>query len=240
MSTTPIAAIAFVAGLALIALGLLGGSFKAEKIGIRPLPTIPRAACFIVGCILSGLVLFKPNWFEQTKQAVGEQQTTNDKRSNLETAITNPKERSATPQTTTGVPSSATSPTIAQAPEPNPPPPANSPAPEPNRLPPNSPAPKIYSQVLPIRFPDNQKDFAQKLRSYLATKGYTIRTTNTNFSEITGDNRQKAGTIRIIYKSTAKDFEPTLANTIRAQFPTMRLVESVSDGARADLQIQLW
>jgi hypothetical protein len=195
MLRTPIAAIAFVAGLALIALGL---------------------------------VLFKPNWFERPKQAVTEQQqTTNDKGRNLETAITNPKESNAAPQTTPTVPSPATSPTIAQAPEPNPP------------LP-NSPAPKIYSRALPIHFVDNQKDFAQKLRSYLATKGYTIRTTNTNFSEIKGDNRQKAGTIRIIYKSTAKDFEPTLANTIRTQFPTMRLVESLSDDARADLQIQLW
>jgi len=222
MLTTPIAAIAFVAGLAFIALGLLGGSFGAKKIGIRPLPTIPRAACFIFGCILSVLVLFKPNWFEQTKQAVSEQQTTNDKGRNLETAITNPKKSNAPPQTTTGVPSPATSPKIAQAPEPTP------------------PQPKIYSQVLPIRFVDNQKDFAQKLRNYLAAKGYSIKTTNTNFSEITGDNRQKAGTIRIIYKSTAKDFEPTLANTIRAQFPTMRLVESLNDSARADLQIQLW
>jgi hypothetical protein len=228
MLTTPIAAIAFVAGLALIALGLLGGGFETRKIRIPPLPTVPRAACFIFGCILSGLVLFKPDWFEHPKQAVTEhQQPTNDKGRNLETAITNPKESNATPQTTPSVPSPATSPTIAQAPEPNPPPP-------------NSPAPKIYSRALPIHFVDNQKDFAQKLRSYLATKGYTIRTTNTNFSEIKGDNRQKAGTIRIIYKSTAKDFEPTLANTIRAQFPTMRLVESLSDDARADLQIQLW
>jgi len=39
MLITPIAAIAFVAGLAFIALGLLGGSFGAKKIGIRPLPT---------------------------------------------------------------------------------------------------------------------------------------------------------------------------------------------------------
>jgi hypothetical protein len=93
--------------------------------------------------------------------------------------------------------------------------------------------------VLPIRFVDNQKNLAEKLRNYLAAKGYTIKTTNTNFSEIK-DNRQDAGTIRIIYKSTVKDFEPTLANTIRAQFPTMRLVESLNDSARADLQIQLW
>ena len=175
-----------------------------------------------------GLVLFKPNWFERPKQAITEQQqTTNDKGRNLETAIANPKESNAVPQTTPTVPSPAASPTIAQAPEPDPPPS-------------NSPAPKIYSQALPIHFVDNQKDFAQKLRSYLATKGYTIRTTNTNFSEITGDNHQKPETIRIIYKSTAKDFEPTLANTIHAQFPTIRLVESLSDDARADLQIQLW
>jgi hypothetical protein len=226
MLTTPIASIVFVVGLALIALGLLW----------RGLPTISRTACFIFGFILSGFVLFKSNLFEQT---------INDKGRDLGTAITNPKQNTAPPPTATipssttsppapavpsstasptgpTVPSSTASPTVAQAPEPNPPP------------------PKIYSQVLPIRFVDNQKDFAQKLRNYLAAKGYSIKTTNTNFSEITGDNRQKAGTIRIIYKSTAKDFEPMLADTIRAQFPTMRLVESLNDGARADLQVQLW
>jgi hypothetical protein len=225
MLTTPIASIAFVIGLVLIALGLLW----------RRLPTIPRAACFIFGFILSGLVLFKSNLFEQPKQAGTEQQQTiSDKGRDLGTNITNPKQNNAPPPTAattpsptaspTGptVPSSTASPTVAQAPEPNPPP------------------SKIYSQVLPIRFVDNQKDFAQKLRNYLAAKGYSIKTTNTNFSEITGDNRQKAGTIRIIYKSTAKDFEPMLADTIRAQFPTMRLVESLNDGARADLQVQLW
>ena len=223
MLTTPIASIAFVLGLALIALGLLW----------RGLPAIPRAACFIFGFILSGLVLFKSNLFEQLKQAgTKQQQTINDKGRDLGTAITNPKQNNAPPPTATvpssttsptgpTVPSSTASPTVAQAPEPNPPP------------------LKIYSQVLPIRFVDNQKNFAEKLRSYLAAKGYTIKTTNTNFSEIK-DNRQDAGTIRIIYKSTAKDFEPTLANTIRAQFPTMRLVESLNDSARADLQIQLW
>jgi hypothetical protein len=236
MLATPIASIAFVVGLALIALGLLW----------RGLPTILRAACFIFGFILSGFVLFKSNLFEQQKQASTEQQQTiNDKGRDLGTVITNPKQNNAPPPTATvpssttsppapivpsstasptgpTVPSSTASPTVAQAPEPNPPP------------------PKIYSQVLPIRFVDNQKDFAQKLRNYLAAKGYSIKTTNTNFSEITGDNRQKAGTIRIIYKSTAKDFEPMLADTIRAQFPTMRLIESLNDGARADLQIQLW
>jgi hypothetical protein len=223
MLTTQIASIAFVAGLALIALGLLGGGFEAKKMRIPPLPTITRAACFIFGCILSGLVLFKPNWFEQPKQAATEQQqTTNDKGRDLGTAITNPKQSNALPPTALSVPSPTTSPTLAQAPEPNPPPPKN------------------YSQVLPILFVANQEDFAQKLRSYLATKGYTISTTNTDFSEIKRDNRQKAGTIRIIYKSTAKDFEPILANTIRAQFPMMRLVESSNDSARMDLQIQLW
>ena len=212
MLTTPIASIAFVVGLVLIALGLLW----------RGLPTIPRAACVIFGFILSGLVLFKSTLFEQPKQAGSkQQQTINEKGRDLGTAITNPKQNNATPPMAPTVPSPTASPTVAQAPEPNPP-------------------PKIYSQVLPIRFVDNQKDFAQKLRNYLAAKGYSIKTTNTNFSEITGDNRQKAGTIRIIYKSTAKDFEPMLANTIRAQFPTMQLVETLNDGARADLQVQLW
>jgi len=224
MLTTPIAFVAFVAGLVLIALGLLGGR----------LPTIPRAACFVLGCILLGLVLLKPNWFEQPKHKATEQEPTNDKGRDLGAAITNPKQTNAPPPTPPSVANPTAAPTLAQTPEHNPPPP--------NPVPPNPPSapPKVYSQVLPIRFVDNQKDFSQKLRSYLATKGYTIKTTNTNFSEITGDNRQKAGTIRIIYKSTAKDFEPTLANTIRAQFPTMRLVETLNDSARVDLQVQLW
>src|SRR6516164_9451755 len=185
MLTTPIASIAFVVGLVLIALGLLW----------RGLPTIPRAACVIFGFILSGLVLFKSNLFEQPKQAgTKQQQTINDKGRDLGTAITNPKQNNAPPPTT-NVPSSRTS-----APAPTVPSPTASPTvapPEPNPLP-----PKIYSQVLPIHFVDNQKDFAQKLRNYLAAKGYSIKTKNTNFSEITRDNRQKAGTIRIIYKST--------------------------------------
>jgi hypothetical protein len=232
MLATPIASIAFVAGLVLIALGLLGGGFESKKMRIPPLPTIPRAACFIFGCILAGLVLFKPNWFVQPKPAAPEQQQiASDKGRDLGTAITNPKQSNAPPPTapsvssppmTRSVPSPTTSPAVAQAAEPNPPP------------------PKTYSQMLPILFVANQKDFAQKLQSYLATKGYTIRATNTNFSEIKGDNRQKGGTIRIIYKSTAKDSEPILANTIRAQFPTMRLVETLNEGARVDLQVQLW
>jgi hypothetical protein len=227
MLTTTIAFIVFVTGLALISLGVLRGDFVAEKMNIAPLPTILRTACFIFGCILSGLVLFKSNWFEQPKHEATEQQLTNDKGRDLGTAITNPKQTHAPPPTAPSVANPTTAPTLAQTPEHNPPPP-------------NPPPPKIFSQVLPIRFVDNQKDFAQKLRSYLATKGYTIKTTNTNFSEITGDNRQKAGTIRIIYKSAAKDFEPTLADTIRAQFPTMRLVETLNDGAGVDLQVQLW
>jgi hypothetical protein len=223
MLTTPIASIAFIVGLAFIALGLLW----------RGLPAIPRAACFIFGFILSGLVLFKSNLFEQAKQTATQQkQTINDKGRDLGTAITNPKQNNAPPPTA-NVPSSRTS-----APAPTVPSPTASPTVAPPE--PNPPPPKIYSQVLPIHFVDNQKDFAQKLRNYLAAKGYSIKTTNTNFSEITRDNRQKAGTIRIIYKSTAKDFEPMLADTIRAQFPTMQLVETLNDGARADLQVQLW
>lgn len=233
MLASPMTSIAFVAGLALIALGLLGGGFRAQKKGIPPLPTIIRAACVIFGCILSGLVLFKPNWFAQPKQAATEQQQiVNDNGRELATATTNPKQNNALaptapvisspPTAPTAVPSPATSPIVAQAPEPNPPP------------------PQIYSQVLPILFVAHQGEFAQKLRSYLATKGYAISTTNTNFSEIKRDNRQKAGTIRIIYKSTAKDFEPILANTIREQFPTMQLVEGLNDNARVDLQVQLW
>jgi hypothetical protein len=46
------------AGLVLIAVGLLGGGIEAKEIKIPQLPAVSRAASILVGCILVGLVLF--------------------------------------------------------------------------------------------------------------------------------------------------------------------------------------
>jgi hypothetical protein len=40
--------------------GLLGGGIEVKEVKIPPVPIIPRAASFVVGCILLGLVLWDP------------------------------------------------------------------------------------------------------------------------------------------------------------------------------------
>jgi len=106
-----------------------------------------------------------------------------------------------------------------------------------------SPEPQpIYSQPFRILYVKEQEDFAQKLHNYLTTKGYITSTVYDDFSEVKPDSHEKPGTIRIVYKSGAKDFEPRLAHAIRTEFPNDvgRLVESLNNGATSDLQIQLW
>ena len=61
--------IAFAAGLALIALGLLGGGIEVKEIRIPQLPIVPRAACILFGCILLGSVLFDRKLFDQLQEA---------------------------------------------------------------------------------------------------------------------------------------------------------------------------
>jgi hypothetical protein len=60
---TSIASITLVAGLALVVVGLLGGGIEVKEIKVPKLPMIPRAASFLFGCVLVGLVLFDPNLF---------------------------------------------------------------------------------------------------------------------------------------------------------------------------------
>jgi peptidoglycan hydrolase-like protein with peptidoglycan-binding domain len=60
---TSIASITLVAGLALVVVGLLGGGIEVKEIKVPMLPMIPRAASFVFGCVLVGLVLFDPSLF---------------------------------------------------------------------------------------------------------------------------------------------------------------------------------
>jgi hypothetical protein len=55
---TSITSITLVAGLVLIVVALLGGGIEVKEVKIPPLPIVPRAASFLVGCLLLGLVLF--------------------------------------------------------------------------------------------------------------------------------------------------------------------------------------
>src|SRR5262249_40854634 len=62
---TSIPAIAFCAGLALIIVSLLGGGIEVKEVKVPPLPLFPRAATFIVGCVLVAAVLFDTALFTQ-------------------------------------------------------------------------------------------------------------------------------------------------------------------------------
>jgi hypothetical protein len=78
------ASIMLIAGLVLIAVGLVGGGIEVKEVKIPPLPMVPRIASFGVGCILLGLVVFDPNIFSPVT-------TSADKpgKQDLCTAITN-------------------------------------------------------------------------------------------------------------------------------------------------------
>jgi uncharacterized protein YecT (DUF1311 family) len=74
------ASITLIAGLALIVVGLFGGGIEVKEIKIPQLPMFPRAASFLIGCILTTLVFFDQNLFLPSQT---------DKRDDLGTAITN-------------------------------------------------------------------------------------------------------------------------------------------------------
>ncbi|HLN37758.1 MAG TPA: peptidoglycan-binding protein [Xanthobacteraceae bacterium] len=75
------ASITLIAGLALIVVGLVGGGIQIKEITIPQLPMVPRAACFLIGCILTALVIYlNPKLFLPSQP---------DKRDDLGTAITN-------------------------------------------------------------------------------------------------------------------------------------------------------
>jgi hypothetical protein len=75
--------IILVAGLIFILVGLLGGGIEIKELKIAQLSVFPRVACFLVGSVLTGWVLF-----EQHKSR-SEQESKNDRYSDLGVAITN-------------------------------------------------------------------------------------------------------------------------------------------------------
>jgi hypothetical protein len=303
--------IAFAAGLALIALGLLGGGIEGKEIRIPQLPIVPRAACILFGCILLGSVLFDRKLFDQLQdatttapapppapapkhelgaainrhlievhdvkrilqhvgmysgpmndeaddgyfQAVANfQRSRNAFEDGLVGGETFGKLRDAWPGYfgLLSAPPAPTSPslTVLNAPSPpdevKPAPKSNSPeihSAEVKPAPAPKPNPPVFNSAVSLRihYVNEQKDFAEKLSSYLSSKGYSASTIYDDFSQIK-ENREKSGTIRIVYKSAVKDVEPKLVQAIRDGFSARigRLVESWNDSAASDLQIQLW
>jgi hypothetical protein len=57
--------VAILAGFALIVVGLIGGGLEVKEVRVPQLPLAPRAGCFVVGCVLIALGLFKPDLFTQ-------------------------------------------------------------------------------------------------------------------------------------------------------------------------------
>jgi hypothetical protein len=283
--------ITLAAGLLLIIVGLLGGGIEIKEVKIPTVPPIPRVASFIVGCVLSGLVLY-PTIFAQTPTEPQKQteapelgaaikrhlidvygvkkvlqhvgmyngQINNEPNDEYFTAVANfqrsrnlalqdglvggetfGKLRDAWPEY---FGSGTTPPAIT-------PTPSNSasnvpdlPAPATTASASKSNPPVIYNTAVSLRihYVNEKKDFAEKLSSYLSSKGYSASAIYDDFSEISPWSREKSGTIRIVYKSTVQDVEPKLVQAIRDRFSADigRLVEIQNNSAAADLQIQLW
>ena|ERR1700733_11500656 len=106
--------------------------------------------------------------------------------------------------------------------------------------------PKQYAGVLPIYYTPDQTAFARTLYDFLAGKRYSLTSlsgTQTDFSEILDGDRERPGTIRIVYQSNQiLPPEQILAQQIRNQYPAeaARVVESMNGSASAPLQVQLW
>jgi hypothetical protein len=56
--------ISLIAGVAFIIIGLVGGGIELRELKLPQMPAIPRMACLLIGCVLTGLVLFHPSTFE--------------------------------------------------------------------------------------------------------------------------------------------------------------------------------
>ncbi len=63
-----------------------------------------------------------------------------------------------------------------------------------------------------------------------------------DFSELKDDNREKSGTIRIVYKDVSQNIEQKLTKELKQKFASemIRLVESLNENASSDLQIQFF
>ena len=58
-----LASIMLIAGLLLIVVGLVGGGIEVKELKLPQISMLPRAASFLVGCILTALVLLDPKLF---------------------------------------------------------------------------------------------------------------------------------------------------------------------------------
>jgi hypothetical protein len=90
--------------------------------------------------------------------------------------------------------------------------------------------------------PANQRDLALKVRKYLVGEGYAASAIYSDFSELKDDNREKAGTIRIVYKDVSQNIEQKLTKELKQKFSSemVRLVESLNENASSDLQIRFF
>jgi len=55
-----IASLTFLAGLALIIVGIFGGGIEVKEVKIPTLPTVPRITSIVVGCLLVGVYFWNP------------------------------------------------------------------------------------------------------------------------------------------------------------------------------------
>jgi hypothetical protein len=97
-------------------------------------------------------------------------------------------------------------------------------------------------QSVIIIFAANQRDLALKVQKYLVGEGYAASAIYSDFSELKDDNREKAGTIRIVYKDVSQNIEQKLTKELKQKFSSemVRLVESLNENASSDLQIQFF
>ena len=87
-----------------------------------------------------------------------------------------------------------------------------------------------------------KRDFALKVQKYLVGEGYAASAIYSDFSELKDDNREKSGTIRIVYKDVSQNIEQKLTKELKQKFSSemIRLVESLNENASSDLQIQFF
>jgi hypothetical protein len=80
------------------------------------------------------------------------------------------------------------------------------------------------------------------VQKYLVGEGYAASAIYSDFSELKDDNREKAGTIRIVYKDVSQNIEQKLTKELKQKFSSemVRLVESLNENASSDLQIQFF
>jgi hypothetical protein len=97
-------------------------------------------------------------------------------------------------------------------------------------------------QSVVLIFAANQRDFALKVQKYLVGEGYAASAIYSDFSELKDDNREKSGTIRIVYKDVSQNIEQKLTKELKQKFSSeiIRLVESLNENASSDLQIQFF